>query len=347
MTQVKNHKVQVVIDADEQLVIQDLVVEFDVVKDLEDEPNEAKITIHNLEADKRNRILNPTYQDLPVDLYITPHLENADAEQEFVLAFRGEIDRVENQALHPGYATILHCQSQKEHHKSKYIDGKTYATGTKYSQIFDDLISIIDMPSETLAFSNQGIRKARSFTGPAFEILQRLAYDHGYKAYIRDGVLYISSVYEPATPTYYTISRNVLLEPPISTERVDSDDVEMRTIVDTVNIDPFAKQRKRKKKFIKIKYGDKGKKRVVRREVQESPDEGSTVTFDAVDAVITGADFHLFADPNIQPDFLVRLSDDLATNYRVKEVHIWGDNWGGDWDMNLKCDDFDDFLSNA
>jgi hypothetical protein len=347
MTQIQNHKVQVVIDSDEQLIIEDLVIEFDVVKDLEDEPNEATITIHNLEADKRNRIINPTYQDLPVDLFITPHLADPNQEQEFVLAFRGEIDRVENQALRPGYATILHCQSQKEQHRAKYIDGKTYAAGTTYKQIVDDLLAVIDMPSEILTMPETGIRKARSFTGPAYEILQQFVYDIGYKTYIRDGVLYISSVYEPATPVSYILNRNMLLEPPISTERVDSDDIEMRTIVDTINIDPFAQDRKRKKRFTKIKYGDKGKKKVVRREIQETPDHGATVTFDAVDAVITGADFHAFADPTVQPDFLVSLIDDPDGKYRVREVHLWGDNWGGDYDMVLKCDDFDDFLSNS
>lgn len=347
MTQIQNHKVQVVVDADAQLIIDELVIEFDVTKDLEDEPNEATITIHNLEASKRNIVLDPTYQDLPVDLYITPHLANPKEEQEFVLAFRGEIDRVENIALRPGYATVLHCMSQKEQHRSKYIDGKTYAAGTTYRQMVDDFLAVIDMPSEALEMPDTGIRKARSFTGPAYEILQQVVYDIGYKAYIRDGVLYISSVYEPYAPNQYTLSRNVLIEPPKSTERVDSDDIEMRTVVDTTALDPFAKDRKRKKRFTKIKYGDKGKKKVVRREVQESPDEGGTVTFDAIDAVITGADFHAFADPTVQPDYLVSLVDDPDTKYRVREVRLWGDNDGGDWDMLLKTDDFDDFLSNA
>jgi hypothetical protein len=347
MPQVKNHKAQVVIDANELLIIEDLVIEFDIVKDINEEPNEATITIYNLEANKRNQVIDPTYQDIPIDLYLTPHQTGQNDKQEFVLAFRGEIDRVENHFLRPGYSTILHCMSQKEHHKAKYIDSKTYAAGTKYSQIVDDFLAIIDMPSEIVAMPKEGIRKARSFTGPAYELLQQLMYDLGNKVYIQDGILYITSVYEPAIPVYYEISRSVLFEPPLSTVRVDSDDIEMRTIVDTVNLDLFSKERKRKKRFTKIKYGDKGKKKVIRREIQEAPDEGETVTFDAIDAVITGADFHLFADPNIQPDYLVSLTDDTETHYRVREVHMWGDNWGGDWDMTLKCDDFDDYLSNA
>ena len=347
MTQIQNHKVQVVVDADAQLVIDELVIEFDITKDLEDEPNEATITIYNLEASKRNIVLDPTYQDLPVDLYITPHLANPNEEQEFVLAFRGEIDRVENVALRPGYATVLHCMSQKEQHRSKYVDGKTYAAGTTYRQMVDDFLAVIDMPSEILEIPDTGIRMAHSFTGPAFKVLQRLVLDIGYFCYIRDGVIYISSVYEPATPVTFGINRNVLLEPPKSTERVDGKDIELRTIVEMTGLDPFAKQRKRRKKKTKIKYGDKGKKKVVVRELDEEPPGGVTASFEAIDAVITGADFHMFADPNIQPDYLVSLDEDFETRYRVREVKLWGDNDGGDWDMMLKCDDFDDYLSNA
>jgi hypothetical protein len=343
MSNVRNNTIQVIIDADDLIVIQDLVIEFNVIKDLDEEPNEATITVYNLEAEKRNRIIDPTVQDIPVSLYIS----QGDSD-ELVLLFSGEIDRVENQATKPGYATTLHCMSQKEHHRAKYIDKKTYATGTPYSQIVDDFLSVIDMPSEKLEIPQTGIGMSYSFSGPAFKLLQRFVYGLGMFCYILDGVIYISSVYEPATPVAYEIARSSLLEAPMSTERVDSKDVELRTVIDTVNIDPFAKERKRKKRITKIKYGDKGKKRVVKREVVDTSSEPSevTATFDAVDSVITGADFMIIADPNIQPDYLVALSDDFETKYRVKEVNTYGDNWGGDWTTELKCDDFYDYLSN-
>ena len=43
-----------------------LEMSIDIIKDLDDEPNEARVEIYNLNADTRNRIIDPSQRDTPI-----------------------------------------------------------------------------------------------------------------------------------------------------------------------------------------------------------------------------------------------------------------------------------------
>jgi len=338
MANVINPMARVVIYGSEVLTISDLVIEFDVTKTMSDHPNEAEITVINLEADKRNRILDPSYKDIPIDLYIS----NKDSD-ELVLLYNGEIDSVENRALRPGYATTISCLSQREEHTAKYME-KTYAVGTTYEQMINDILAVIDMPYESADLPTATIKMPYSFDAPAFKILQRLCRDCGLFAYINDGTLYVSDFQEPVAAAEHIVDRTLLLEPPKLTKRIDIDHVERETLVNVTKIDPFAQKRKVKKRVKEVRRLKSGRRKisVVTQDGEGFEDEPQfEASFEAVDSEIFGADFRIFANPNIQTNDIVALSDDEDTKYRVIEVETFGDNDGGDWDTMLKCDDYE------
>lgn len=309
----------------------DLSMDFEIEKDMEEEPNEAHVTIYNLNSDSRNQMVKASEQNAPIEIRLTPG-----GVDELSLAFKGEIDSVKNYPIKPGHATEIHCTSQKTQHLYAYIDRRTYIKGTSLRTIANDFIDAIGMPVqinsstvtvfgsvqegtvvETGVMQSQipdtGILLSRSYGGPAFPLLKRFVQDLGLYCFINDGVLHISSIYVPQIQVPKEISKKSLLGSPQETELRDAVDVEMRTFSRVANIDPLKRIRRRKKKTKDEKIVGKS----------------DYVSYKVVDQSIKGMDFEMFCRPDLNPDDLVKfpdLDDIKDTQYRVRSVRHFGDN---------------------
>lgn len=303
-----------------------LYMDYDVRKDFEDEPNEAELTIYNLAENNRKKISDFAEQSTPVEIYLTPS-----GSDELVRAYRGEIDWTVHRSQRPGYITEIYCTSQKEQHRSKYVSKKTFAKGTPVNRIITFLINEIGMPSETEILPVTPILKAESFSGPAFVLLRRYVKFLGMRCFITDGVLKIASVHAPQNPTIYPIMKRYLLEDPEETTRVDSENVELQINSEFSGHDTKTRRRrKRKKKQAKI-VGN-----------------SDYINYEVVDKTIHGVNLEVLCQPDRKPDDVVVLPEypALATRlFRVKEVHHFGDNYGGNWTTTLDCDEYEGSLA--
>jgi hypothetical protein len=285
--------------------VDSLEMEFFIEKDIEDEPNEAQVTVYNLSEGSRRQLIEASYQNAPIELSITP----SDVD-ELAMSFRGEINSARVQPLNPGHEITLSCTSQKKQHRAFYVDKKTYAAGTPRDQIVNDLIDIIGMPVQWNIESEPifaDILLSHSFSGTAFGILKSFVYDMGRYCFINDGVIHISSIYEPQNPTVKQVLKKFLLGTPQDTDVADSEDVEMRTVVETAYINPLPERRRRKKK-------NKAEKKV---------GANDYVEYQSVDTSIPGMDFELLCQPDLQPDDIIQFPDYdpiKETLFRIRSV---------------------------
>jgi hypothetical protein len=320
--QLINPSGEIRIFAQTDLIIKDLYFDFEISKDLTEEPNKAAITIYNLNDETRNEILNPSQQDIPIEIHLTKRQST-----ELILAYAGNIESVENNFLRPGYQTVLNCLSQKENHRSKFVENQTYKKGTSYKQIVEDFVKIINLPSQIGHCPETGILLAQTFNGSAFGLLRSFCRDFGMQCSICDGILYIWSRFEP-TSTTVTISQNELLEKPRKTEIQDSEYCELRTITEITEIVPPKKKKKTKRQKIIDTYSRKSNEDSL----------GDYVEYDTVEKNLEGLDLVLFCQPEIIPDNMISLSDIPEykdKQYRVREVTHSGNNYGGDWQTLL------------
>jgi hypothetical protein len=297
-----------------EAAVEGLEMVFFIEKDIDEEPNEALVSVYNLNENSRQQLIQASAQKAPVEISVTPA-----GVDDLVVAFKGEINSAISQHLSPGHVTEINCTSQKKQHRSFYVDKKTYAAGTPLNTIAQDFIDIIGMPVQMEAIPNTGTLLSRSFSGPAFTLLKSFVYDLGMYCFVNDGVIHISSIYAPQNPTVKEIYKAVILGAPQPTEIQDADDVERRTILEIVNIDLQKRKRRRKKK---AKY-------------EKVMGKTDLITYEAVDQSIPGMDFILLCQPDLQPDDIVKFPeyDPIKdTLYRVRSVvhnneNMTFDNW--------------------
>ena len=301
----------------EDILIQDLDIDFEISKDLDEEPNEATVTIHNLSEDTRTRIIDPSVKDTPIEILLTPF-----GLEDLIVAFVGEVDRVTNEPLRPGFITRLECSSQKWQHRALYVEQKTYTMGTPAQTIVDDFVKAINIPvNQVAAPLVNPILLAQSFTGPAFPLLQRFLFDYGRLAYILDGVLTITSSYTPPVATIVPIVEEIMLTQPQPIERTDSVEVAIRTVTETVGLDPLQKlTRKQKKKYRKKIVNSRWKSTTHKSVLNVT--ENDTIEVEAVDTVIHGIECELLSLPTMQPDAIVQFPN--GNQYRVQSVNHFG-----------------------
>lgn len=289
----------------EDILIDKLDIEFEIMKDLEEEPNEATVTIYNLSENTRSQTIDPASKNTPIEIYFTPF-----GSKDLISAFTGEIDSVVSTPLRPGYSTTLRCSSQKWQHRSLYVE-KTYSMGTPAQQIVNELVGIINMPVTQVPPLVHPILLSHSFSGPAFQILRRFLFDFGRTAYIRDGVLMITSAYATPIPTVIPIPDSIALTSATPSERYDAVDAEMRTITETTGLDPLQKISKRsKKKYTKKAVGKPGPAMPLVDDIH--------VEVEAIDATIPGVERDLLALPTLNPDDIVLF--DSGNQYRTHTV---------------------------
>jgi len=284
-----------------------LDMSIDVSKNLDPEPNEATVTIDNLNENTRSRIIDPSVRDTPIEIWFAPF-----GSSDLVKCFVGEINFARSEYQAPGIRTTLACTSQQWHMRSKFISRKTYEAGTSISQIIDDLIEVIDLPTQKADIPTGNIILSQSFSGPAYMLLKKFIMNYGLFCHITDGILNISGVYSPSNPTIVKIPRTIQVSEPMPTERKDAVDVLLHTITDTNNINPFAKQTKRAK----------------RRWSKQALSRNDYTEYEAVDDIIFGVECETLGIPVIIPDNIVEF-EGLPSKYRVQAVTHHGDTREG------------------
>ncbi len=188
------------------------------------------------------------------------------------------------------------------------------------------MIADLDMAQSIGTLPTTAILQSRSFSGPVFPLLKRFVEDEGMHCWINDGILNIASVYTPTVPAPKLLYSGVVVSVEV-TSRDDALDVQMRTIAERNTVpDPFATFRPKKKK------------------TRKKAAFTTYIDYDVVDIAIPGMEMELLAQPDIQPDDVVTITDSLdymGKLFRVREVNHFGDNFGGDWTTQLSCDDFE------
>lgn len=310
MTVLSNPEIKLKIYGPTTLEIKDLDMSFNIVKDLEDEPNEAEVTIYNLSEATRDKFTNVHSHATPIEIFLTEP-----GFPDFVRAFAGEIDQATNTFLRPGHETVLTCTSLKWTHKQKRIDKKTYESGTPLRTVVNDFLSAIALPFETVELPTAPILLSRSFSGPAFPLLKGFVEDLGYFCYILDGTVYITDIEERPRESTKTIKKTSLLSTPRETVRQSESLVKMQTIPSKKN--PYTKTRRKKTTVTRKTFGKNG-----------------FLDVDVVDEELVGLELEMLCNPSIDPDDILILPEyDRYKNkfYRVYSVNHFGDNFGGDW----------------
>jgi hypothetical protein len=328
MTNHVNQVIEITIRGDTDIVIgAGIEKRFEFTKDMSDEPNEATIEIHNLNPDERAAIKAAADKYTPIEIAFSG-LGTADP----VRAYVGEIESVINRNMRPGFVTEIRALSEKRAHRAAYVTQKTYAAGTAKSDIVKDLTDAIGLPVESDTIPTIGILLSHSFSGAAFPILQRFVFDMGMYCFITDGVLHISNVYDPPSPTVVDITPAMLITEPQETTRTNAADTELHTVTDMANIDPLRKKRRRKKSSTQKK----------------EPGQNDYVEIDAIDIVVPGVEIECFGIPTLNPDNLITL-DKGQTHYRVYLIQTNGADVKGDEfpTTHIKADRFEGGVSDT
>lgn len=302
-----------------------LHMEFDISKDIGEDPNEASVTVYNLSEGTIGKLVAASNRSAPIEILLTES-----GKTDLVCAFRGEVDYVDTVFTNPGHETVINCTSQKMQHREFYIDRKTYKAGTTKEAIINDFLDIIGMPTQIETLPNDSILYSVSFTGPAFGLLKRFIMNEGVakNCYINDGVLYISSIAEMENPIVTEIYKSQLLAMPNSTDYKDTEAVEMKTVLENSRTEYTTAN-----KYLKKKKRNKGK-----------VDLTFYNEYEAVDQAIKGMDFQMLCQPFLNPDDLINLPEYEAlakTIFRVREINSYGDTFGGPWNSNVSTEVYD------
>lgn len=305
-----NQLISVVIRGDVDIEIIEQEKHIDISKDRTDEPNEAVVDIYNLNSDTRSAIKAAADKKTPIEIYVSP-LYSTD----LVQAFAGEIETVRNSPMSPGnieqqgYVTHITSMSQKRAHRAVMVSKQTYAKDTPKSEIVNDFIEALNLPYQVDTISDTGILLAHTFSGPVFPNLKRFVFDMGMYCWIDDGTLRIASVYDPPDMNVIKITDSMLITEPEESSRTDAMESVMHTVTDMTGIDPFRKQRRRKKTKVTKK--------------EQGPND--YVEVEAIDIVVPGITMSCFAIPNLKCDDVVtRNNQDF---FRVFETNLSGDDF--------------------
>lgn len=322
--QLENTKVQIKIFGDDDLIIENAYIEYSVSKDLEKEPNTCQLKVWNLNDDYVHKIKAAAEDDAPVELYLQRGgIKDAN---KLILAFVGEINNTFHEKMRPGNVTTINCSSQKINHRDFFVEG-SYKKDTDQKTILTAFIDAINLPAGNEYDLPDGkIKHSESFSGPAFNLLARYCSDLGLIAYILDGKLFISSIYEPPRLQALVITDDIVLSKPESMTFEDKKLIGKKAIAENHTKNPFRDTKKRRRRR-------KKKKKILGKNYH--------VEYEAIDMTIHGMACTLYTSASIQPDDIVKYGDDI---YRVRNVMHEGDNEGGGFDTMIEAEDYNHYL---
>jgi hypothetical protein len=323
LANITNPKLTVKIIGDTDIEIEDLHMDFDITKDLSEEPNTCDLSVYNLGPDLRGQIEAIEHENAPIELRAT-----YSGGTDLMLLYAGEITDVYSEFLRPGHITRITCESQKANHREFDFD-KEFAAGTAQSEIITQLITAVGLPTGPLPDWPTGtLLLSHTFSGPAFNLLQKYVFDMGFKAVITDGVLTFSTPDVVQDFSVYKITPEILLGDPRTSSRTDSSEIEMRTVVESYrgDIDPFKKIKKRQRKT--------KKKRSL----------NDYVEYDAVETIIPGVTMDMLLQPTLIPDQIIKVDmPGYNKYYRTQIVRHSGDTGTyQNWDTEIEADIYDD-----
>jgi hypothetical protein len=231
-----NPQIKVVFKTDRDIEILENEKSFEIIKDLDEEPNTAEVTFYALTPDQRNAITAAALEYTPVEIYFT-----LIGQTDLICAYKGELEKVTHTPPtrgRPEYETRITCESQKRSHRGKYLESQSYVKGTSRRQIVVDIVDAIGLPAEydETIIPDVGILLGVVLAGPAFPVLEGIVKDFGCTAYILDGVLHISRLLWGDQDTRVPAARviritdDMLLQAPQDTTRTAPRDVAIQTV---------------------------------------------------------------------------------------------------------------------
>lgn len=170
-------------NAQQSLVYNNLKITFDVTKTISSEPNDANITIYNLNQNSRNLITSKVY-DL-VELFVSYR------DDDLRMIFKGEIKTVENENSGLDIITKLKCSDGGQAYTEKVLI-KTVAAGQKDSDALNDsaksfgiLKSDVDLPNDKV------LPRGRVFFSDVRDVMDKIGLNNDADWSIQDNQLVV------------------------------------------------------------------------------------------------------------------------------------------------------------
>ncbi len=326
MARLENPKLSIKILGDADIVIDDLEMSFEIVKDLGEEPNESTLYIHNLNEDTRGQITEAANKSAIVEIHASKSQS-----QDLIKMYVGELDYVRHTNTRPGYETEIICTSQQLNHRSKFVD-LSFKSGTLKSDIVSKLIDEIGLPRGVVeSIPAGGIKLGQQYSGAAYHSLQRFCLEYLDKyCYILDGTINITDIFEPEFILYKELDVDELLSDPQPTGRVDRGLVLASTLTDI---------------SVKKEFEDKKRKKRKKRKRIKVVGDTDPIEYEAVDTQIKGMDFGFMLQPDVNPDNLISVPTSSLNDriFRVTEVvHSGNTAYFDDWNTDLVTDEYED-----
>ena len=280
-------------------------IEIKIDKDLDEEPNEARVIIHNLNPSNRQSIIDAGKEKAQLEIWLTQW-----GSTELVLAYAGEIDHAHpsipltNQAvmtkanqmsnIEPGLQMTINCTAQKQNHRAFFVEPRNFSKGTEIASVINWLADNVGLPKRMGNLPKGKMKFSYSFSGLAFKLLKQYIFDWGLVAYILDGTLIVTDVYSPIDTVPLEIDSGLLFSSAEPTTRSDVQQMEIRTV--RLN-----------------KAGDISKKR--RRRKLHGPSE--YISTNSVDTDIQGRIYELPCHPTVNPDMPLLIQNENTRTQRI------------------------------
>lgn len=164
-------------------------IEFDIVTNLNPEPNQAVIRVHNL-AQSTQRLFNANHQGIEFYAAMNPT-------SPFVMIFRGETTNVLNEGEVPSAVTTIYAgDGDKSYSSIPY--NKAYKGGTRVIDILRDIAKVMSLPSEIDYFDvSAKLLRGETFSGLCKDVLNEITKDYGLKWSVQQGILEIINLVQP------------------------------------------------------------------------------------------------------------------------------------------------------
>ncbi len=336
MANLVNPKLEVTVKGAEDIVIakentagaaiyDHLFMDFDITKDKSTEPNTAEVTLYNVGPAMLAALQSAENQEAPIEIRCTAS-NNTD---ELVLAYGGEIIDIHTEFTNPGHATHISCESQIVNHRRNVFAG-AIAAGTPKNEIIEHLISGVALPTGNIEqLDTVGVIMSQTFMGVAYLQLADFVYDMGLTPYITDGVLHVTSVYQPVDFSVFKLTPEMMLgkSQPRNTTRTDEHGILQKTVVEATYENPYDLVRER--------------------QVREKKAWGSSEfeAYDGIDKLLSGIDCDMLLQPVLNPDQIVIVDKEEYSDrfFRVQSVTHTGDNQSfDDWTTHIEADSYED-----
>ena len=192
-------------------------MEFDIVTNLNKEPNQAVIRVYNLSKSTR-KLFNADHQGIEFFASRNPT-------DDLKMIFRGETTNVLDEDSDPGMVTVIYAGDGDKVFSSVPFN-KSYKAGTKYLDILRDVASVMGLPTE-IDFYDVSAKtlKGETYSGLCKNVLDEITKYLGLKWSIQQGILEIINLVQPivSQPTAVLLSTDTgLIGSPVIVERQEN-----------------------------------------------------------------------------------------------------------------------------